>query len=107
MNVITSITSNVPARALGWEDGFEVPKQFGLEIMALLDRKIVTPKVRNHITREVVTRMLDHCLYPTDKQYQVVASKVVRQFPILADTRVGTGHVSYPFTCVRYNNILL
>ena len=62
--------------------------------MALLDKKIVTPKGRNHITREVATRMLDHCLYLTDNQYQVVASKVIRQFPILADTCVGTGHVS-------------
>ena len=91
---MTSITSHVPARALEWEDTFEVPRQVALETMALLDRKIVTPKVRNHITREVVTRMLDHCLYPMDNQYQVVASKVVRQFPVLADTCVGTGHVS-------------
>ena len=79
---------------MGWEDGFEVPKQFGLEIMALLDKKMVTPKVRNHIVREVATRMLDHCLYPTDRQYQVVAAKVVRQFPVLADKQIGKGHVS-------------
>ena len=79
---------------MGWEDGFEVPKQFGLEIMALLDKKMVTPKVRNHIVREVATRMLDHCLYPTDRQYQVVAAKVVRQFPVLADKLIGKGHVS-------------
>ena len=62
--------------------------------MALLDKKMVTPKVRNHIVREVATRMLDHCLYPTDRQYQVVAAKVVRQFPVLADKQIGTGHVS-------------
>ena len=94
MNVITSIKSNVPARALGWEDGFEVPRQYGLEIMALLEKKIVIPKVRNHIAREVATRMLDHCLYPTERQFEVVASKIIQLFPVLADTQVGTGHVS-------------
>ena len=61
--------------------------------MALLD-KMVTPKVRNHIVREVAIRMLDHCLYSTDRQYQVVAAKVVRQFPVLGDKQVGTGHLS-------------
>jgi len=94
VNVITSIKANVPARALGWEDRFEVPRQFDLEIMALLEKKIVIPKVRNHVAREVAARMLDHCLYPTERQFEVVASKVVQQFPILADKRVGTGHVS-------------
>ena len=88
------MSNKVPSRSLGWEDGFQVPKQFGLEVMALLEKKIVTPKVRNHITREVTARMLDHCLYSTERQYRVVASKVVQEFPILADTRIGTGHVS-------------
>ena len=77
--MVKSITNNVPARALGWEDIFDVPRQFGLEIMALLDKKtyIVTPKVRNHITREVAgyKDAIDHCLYPTDNQYQVMASQ--------------------------------
>lgn len=84
----------MPARALGWEDNFIVPKQFDIEIMTLIQKKQIVPKVRNHVVREVAARMLDHCLYPTDNQYKVVSAKVVRQFPVLADTVIGTGYVS-------------
>ena len=84
----------MPARALGWEDDFQVPRQFDIEIMRMMEKKQITPKVRNHVVREVAARMLDHCLFPTNNQYQVVASKVIRQFPMLSDTMIGTGYVS-------------
>ena len=95
-DVSTSIRANVPARALGWEDDFKIPQQFDIEIMAMIEKKQITPKVRNHVVREV----LDHCLFPTKNQYQVVTAKVVQQFPVLADTLVGTGYVSSLITAI-------
>ena len=93
-DVSTSVHANVPARALGWEDNFKIPRQFDIEIMSMIEKKQITPKVRNHVVREVAARMLDHCLYPTKDQYQVVATKIVQEFPVLSDTLMGTGYVS-------------
>lgn len=60
----------------------------------MIEKKLITPKVTNHVVREVAARMLDHCLFPTKNQYEVIAAKIVRQFPVLADSLVGTGYVS-------------
>ena len=62
--------------------------------MNMIEKKQITPKVQNHVVREVAARMLDHCLYPAKNQYQVVAAKTVQEFPILSDTLIGTGYVS-------------
>ena len=79
----------------------------------MMEKKQITPKVRNHVVREVAARMLDHCLYPTNNQYQVVAAKIIGQFPVLADTLIGTGYVSnfiimllYAYVIIRMHNKL-
>lgn len=100
VDVQSNVHANVPARALGWEDDFEIPKQYDMEIMAMIEKKQITPKVRNHVVREVAARMLDHCLFPTKNQYQVVSAKIIQQFPVLADTRIGTGYVSSAVSCI-------
>ena len=99
VDIQTNVHANVPARALGWEDNFKIPKQYDIEIMAMIEKKQITPKVRSHVVREVAARMLDHCLYPTKNQYQVISAKVVQEFPVLADTRIGTGYVSNQTSC--------
>jgi len=33
-----------------------------MEIMSMVEKKQITPKVQNHVVREVAARMLDHCL---------------------------------------------
>ena len=90
-DVSTSIHANVPARSLGWEDDFKIPQQFDIEIITMMERKQITPKVRNQVVREVAAWMLNHCLFPTKNQYQVVAAKTVQQFLVLADTLIGRG----------------
>ena len=93
-DVSTSVHADVPARALGWEDDFKIPRQFDIEIISMIEKKQITPKVQNHVVRKVAAQILDHCLYPTKDQYQVVATKVVQEFPVLSDTLMGTGYVS-------------
>lgn len=83
----------VPDRLPGWEDTFVVPKQYSQTVMAELTSGRVTGTTRRAITQDVATKCLNYCKYPTSGQLEVVASKIVAVFPILADT-IGTGHVS-------------
>jgi len=107
VDVQTNVHANVLARALGCEDDSTILKQYDMEIMAMIEEKQITPKVRNHVVREVAARMLDHCLFPTKNQYQVVSTKIIQQFPVLADAKVGTGYVSNPVSCIVIILVLL
>lgn len=77
------------------------------EIMAMIEKRQITPKVRNHVVREVAARMLDHCLFPTKNQFEVISTKIIQEFPVLADTKIGTGYVSNPVLCIVIILILL
>lgn len=54
----------------------------------------ITQVTRRAIVQDVSAKCLNYCKYPTTNQLEVIASKIVSAFPVLADT-LGTGHVSY------------
>ena len=83
----------VPDRQPGWEDDFVVPKQYSQTVMIELTSGQITTTTRRAIVQDVAAKCLNYCKYPTSGQIEVVASKIVSTFPILADT-IGTGHVS-------------
>ena len=90
----------VPDRETGWEDGFVVPKQYKQSVMEELSSGCITHVTRRAIVQDVAAICLNYCKYPTTKQLDVIASKIVTTFPVLAD-KLGTGHVSLIFTtCV-------
>lgn len=98
MQLQNVLSHNVPLRADGWEVGFLIPKQFSTATMASLQSNLIAGKARHEIVQEVTSRMLNYCLYPTSKQYDVVASKLINAFPCLTDKMndeiIGTGFVS-------------
>lgn len=49
---------------------------------------------RHEITQAVVHQMMNHCKYPTSKQIDVIASKIVETIKGSKDC-LGVGHVSY------------
>ena len=83
----------VPDRLSGWEETFVVPQQYSERIMVALATGEIGDFVRNGIVQDVAAKIFNYCKYPTSDQLQVVASKIVKAFPILRDT-IGTGHVS-------------
>lgn len=97
------LVSNGLLRADGWEVSFIVPQQFSNGTMAGIQSGIISSRARHEIIQEVASRILNHCLYPSAKQFDVVASKLVYKFPQLADKIgrevVGTGFVSVVFCC--------
>ena len=46
----------------------------------------ISDAARGAIVRDVATLILNYCKYPTTQQLEVVASKITKQFPVLADT---------------------
>ena len=84
----------VPDRFSGWEETFVIPQQFSERIMVALAAGEIADFVRHGIVKDVAAMILNKCKYPTSDQLQVVvASKIVKAYPILQDT-IGTGHVS-------------
>ena len=67
----------VPARALGWEDDFQVPCQFDIEIMRMVEKSNYTKSAKScgYRSSSLDARPLS---FPTNNQYQVVASHVSR-----------------------------
>ena len=62
--------------------------------MTELSFGLITGVTRRAITQDVAAICLNHCKYPSIQQLEVVASKIVAEFPVLADT-IGTGHASF------------
>ena len=54
----------------------------------------ITATTRRAIIQDVAAKCLNYCKYPKSEQIEIVASKIVATFPILADT-IGTGHVRF------------
>lgn len=100
---VPSIQS-VPDRCPGWEDDFCIPRQYSEVVMNELTTGIITGTTRRAIVQDVAAKCLNHCKYPTTGQIEVIASKIVAQFPILSDT-IGTGHVSLLFTLFASRSI--
>ena len=86
------LLNNVLERASGWENDFAIPMQYSHRTMVALQTKVITDHARHEITQEVCSRMMNYCTYPTPKQFEVVATKLVHKFPQLRDTYF-TGHV--------------
>ena len=89
---ITQLQS-VPDRLPGWEDNFVIPKQYSEVVMAEIACGRITQVTRRAIVQDVASLCFNYCKYPTMSQLEVVSSKLVATFPVLADT-IGTGHVS-------------
>ena len=66
--------------------------------MSELSTGMITGTTRRAIIQDVAAKCLNYCKYPTTIQIEVVASKIVSTFPVLADT-IGTGHASF-FTLI-------
>ena len=62
--------------------------------MTELTTGCITHITRRAIVQDVAAKCLNYCKYPTSQQVEVIASKIVTEFPILTD-KLGTGHVSY------------
>lgn len=62
--------------------------------MAALTNKRIGDKHRHEITQEICSRIINFCKYPTKKQRDIVASKLVQKFPQLRDCSFTCGHVS-------------
>ena len=90
----TSTLSDVPDYADGWENDFIIPSQYSENTMAALRSKRIGDKHRHEIVQEICSRMINFCKYPTSKQCNIVAAKLVQKFPQLRDTKFTCGHVS-------------
>lgn len=76
-----------------------VPRQYSETVMREISTGQITQVTRRAIIQDVSAKCLNYCKYPTTNQLEVVASKIVSTFPVLADT-LGTGHVSLlPYKC--------
>ena len=92
----TSLLSNVPDYAEGWENDFIIPQQYSEDTMTALRNKRIADKHRHEITQEICSRMINFCKYPTKKQRNIVAAKLVQKFPQLRDCSFTCGHVRTP-----------
>ena len=93
--------SDVPDFADGWENDFIIPSQYSEDTMAALRSKRIGDKHRHEIVQEICSRMINFCKYPTTKQRNIVAAKLVQKFPQLRDARFTCGHVSSITIAVR------
>ena len=84
--------TNVPNRLDGWEDGFKVPVEFSSTTMIAITKKQMTSAARREIVQAVSSAVMNVCRYPTAKQIDVVASKIVASIGV-KDT-FGVGYVS-------------
>ena len=100
-----STLHNIPRYASGWEHDFEVPKQYSQTTMMAISSRRITDTHKNEIVQEICSRMINYCLYPTTKQQEIVAAKLVREFPPLRDTSFTCGHVSTNCTMRKHKNI--
>jgi len=94
INFQNSTLRNVPQYVAGWEHDFVVLKQYSENTMTAIALRRITDSHRNEIVKEICSRMINYCLYPTTKQQGIVAAKLVQAFPQLRDTSFTCGHVS-------------
>lgn len=87
------IPASVPDRLSGWEDDFIVPMQYSESTMLKIHKGELNGVARREIVQAVTHKMLNNCKYPTAKQIQVVATKIVTNINGTRDA-LGTGHVS-------------
>ena len=88
-----SSLSDVPSYAEGWENDFIIPSQYSEDTMAALRNKRIGDKHRYEIVQEICSRIINICKYPTGKQRNIVAAKLILKFPQLRDTNFTCGHV--------------
>ena len=94
IEVKTSIPSNVPDRAEGWEDNFKVPTQFSQSTMAVLASGKITKFARAEIIQTTVSKMLNFCKYLTTSQHEVIGKKITADLLHGRKDSTGSGSVS-------------
>ena len=82
----------IPDRLDGWEDTFELPEGYTRNTMVALTTTKLTTAARREVVRTVASNMLNFCVYPTIKQCEVVASKIVTKYGV--GDHIGIAHVS-------------
>ena len=81
-----------------------MPIQYKQSVMTEISTGVITRTTYNAITQDVTSKMLNYCKHPTIQQVEVVASKIVSIYPVLADT-MGTGHVSIIIIIIIKNSM--
>ena len=92
----------IPDRLAGWEETFEIPSNFSHDTNVALATKRLTSAARGEIVRTITAKMISICAYPTAKQVDVVASRLVEEYDVR--DRIGLGYVSIIWASVSSHN---
>ena len=74
--------------------------QFSSRVNEGLKNSKLVGTLRDEFTRDIVSAIKVHTIYPTAEEKQKVASMVIQKYPFLADS-IGAGPVSY--FCALYD----
>ena len=100
MSLQTKVISNVPDRLDGWEDQFEIPLQYSVATMCCISTGKLTSAARREIVQAVTSKLMNYCKYPTGRQIEVIASKLVERINGAKDA-LGTGYVRLELIVTR------
>lgn len=91
--MVLCFAASVPDRLDGWENDFAPIQQYSASTNMCISQGSLNSAARTEITQATASQIMNICRYPTTKQLQTVASKIMHQIKI--KDAVGIGYVSW------------